>query len=155
VSYLVRKEQEAEDVAQDALAEVIVALRSFRGESSLEHWADRIALRVVSLHIRKSTRYLSLVRRVEESHIPRNVDTEVAMYQCRRRLAEHLDRISPDRRMAIVLHHVLGYGVAEIAEMTETPVNTVRDRLSVGKKQLRKRILKDPVLREWEQLVTS
>jgi len=32
--------------------------------------------------------------------------------------------------------------------VTETPVNTVRDRLQTGKHELRGLILRDPVLRE-------
>jgi DNA-directed RNA polymerase specialized sigma24 family protein len=49
----------------------------------------------------------------------------------------------------VVLHHVQGYGIVEVAEMTGAPVNTVRDRLRVGRRQLRKRILGDPALRGW------
>jgi DNA-directed RNA polymerase specialized sigma24 family protein len=33
--------------------------------------------------------------------------------------------------------------------MTGAPVNTVRDRLRVGRKQLKKKILTDPSLQDW------
>jgi hypothetical protein len=38
----------------------------------------------------------------------------------------------------MLLRHGLGYGVDEIAELTNTPRGTVKDRLVAGKKQLRK-----------------
>jgi RNA polymerase sigma-70 factor (ECF subfamily) len=49
----------------------------------------------------------------------------------------------------VVLHHVEGYGLPEIAEISGAPVNTVRDRLRIGRRQLRQRILADPEVRDW------
>jgi RNA polymerase sigma-70 factor (ECF subfamily) len=76
-------------------------------------------------------------------------DERANLRRLRLRLAEKLQQLSPERRNAVVLHHVEGYGVAEIAELTDAPINTVRDRLRQGRKLLRKKIKTDPTLREW------
>ena len=39
----------------------------------------------------------------------------------------------------------------EIAEITDTRINTVRDRLQVARKKLRKLTLNDPVLRTYAE----
>ncbi len=73
----------------------------------------------------------------------------LALRMLRRRLALKLGRLKPEQRAAVVLKHVHGYSVAEIAELTSAPLNTVRDRLRVGKQQLRKLAAGDPLLRDW------
>jgi RNA polymerase sigma-70 factor (ECF subfamily) len=58
-----------------------------------------------------------------------------------------LDNLSDDRRTAFVLRHALEYTVEEIAELTSTPVGTVKDRLVAGRKLL-KRVVERDALRE-------
>jgi DNA-directed RNA polymerase specialized sigma24 family protein len=49
-----------------------------------------------------------------------------------------LNRLSNERFQAFVLHHALDYTVDEIAEVTGAPPGTVKDRLVMARKQLRK-----------------
>jgi DNA-directed RNA polymerase specialized sigma24 family protein len=49
-----------------------------------------------------------------------------------------LERLSSDRYQVFVLHHALDYTVEEIADLTATPVGTVKDRLVMARKQLRR-----------------
>jgi RNA polymerase sigma-70 factor (ECF subfamily) len=67
----------------------------------------------------------------------------------RHQLARSLSCLSEAQRGVVVLRLVHGYSIAEIAEMTGVPVNTVRDRLRVGRKRLRGRIARDPLLKDW------
>jgi DNA-directed RNA polymerase specialized sigma24 family protein len=46
VATLIRCAYDADDATQVALVEILKAAPSYRGESSLEAWADRIAVRV-------------------------------------------------------------------------------------------------------------
>jgi RNA polymerase sigma-70 factor (ECF subfamily) len=43
---------------------------------------------------------------------------------------------------------MVGWSLAELAEATGAPLNTVRSRLRLGKEALRRRIQGDPVLAE-------
>jgi RNA polymerase sigma-70 factor, ECF subfamily len=149
-SYMVSSRAEAEDLAQIALLEVLGSAGSFRGESSLDQWADRIVVRVISQHFRKRTRREGLFSRFFHPPSPTNtLEKEISLKEARGRITHHLDALTPDRRTAFVLHHVLDYSVEEISDLTDAPVNTVRGRLREGRKQLRKRALSDPTLREW------
>jgi RNA polymerase sigma-70 factor (ECF subfamily) len=49
---------------------------------------------------------------------------------------EALARLSPDFRAVIVLGDIHGYGLAEMAEMLEVPVGTVKSRLFRARRQL-------------------
>jgi RNA polymerase sigma-70 factor (ECF subfamily) len=48
----------------------------------------------------------------------------------------------------LTLHVVLGYTVAEIAQSSGAPIETIRSRLRLAKRALRKRALDHPALRE-------
>jgi len=43
---------------------------------------------------------------------------------------------------------VYGYGVDEVAELTDVSANTTKDRLRTGFRELRAMFTKDPILRE-------
>ena len=63
-------------------------------------------------------------------------------------LEQHLAKLPDKRRSALVLRVLYGYSVAEVAEMTDAPLNTVRDRIRVGLRELRSSIVADPASAE-------
>jgi len=149
LSYLVGDRPEAEDLSQVVLVEVLRSAGSFRGESTLEHWADRIAVHVAMRHFQKKYRRERLGAEFFEPAPPAiEMEERLASSQIRRKMAAILKQLPPERRTAVVLHHVLDYNVAEIAVITGAPLNTVRDRLRKGKMQLRSKILRDPEFRD-------
>jgi RNA polymerase sigma-70 factor (ECF subfamily) len=130
--------------------QILRSAHTFRGECTLEYWADRIATRTAMRELRRRKRREQVEPQALVMTTPRpGADVEADLARVRTRLSQLLGKLTPERRTAVVLHHVQGYGIAEVAEMTDSPVNTVRDRLRVGRKQLRKRILSDPALRGW------
>lgn len=155
VHYLCGGDRDADDLSQLALVEVLRSAHSFRGDCPLERWADRITVRTALRELRRR-RWREKIVTLCEAPLPEGQaapDERILRRFLRRRLAGLLAKLSEDRRTAVMLHWVHGYSVAEIAEITESPVNTVRDRLQVAKKQLRALLLKDPGLSEWAQSV--
>jgi RNA polymerase sigma-70 factor (ECF subfamily) len=150
VGYLLAGSADADDVVQNALLQLLGAAGGFRGECSLEFFATRIAVRTAMREIRKWRRreQPAGLGEAPAGAGPR-LDEEEDLRRVRVRLAALLGKLKPERRVAVVLHHVEGYGLAEIAEATGAPLNTVRDRVRVGRRQLRQRILADPGLRDW------
>jgi RNA polymerase sigma-70 factor (ECF subfamily) len=151
IGYVVGADREADDMAQIALIQILRSAGTFRGDCSLEFWADRIAIRTAMRELRRRKR-----REQVEAGTPAlqpdrepGADAEADLNRLRTHLALMLGKLTPERRTAIVLHHVQGYTIAEIAELTGSKINTVRDRLRVGRSQLRKRMLADPKLRSW------
>jgi RNA polymerase sigma-70 factor (ECF subfamily) len=151
LAYLAPTHPDRDDLVQRSLIEILKSVGSYRGDSALETWADKIVTRTAMRLIHQRARQAEIVALVpdpEPTEAPDGAPEEDAASrsQMRLRLQALLSRLSPERRTAVVLRFVHGYSIAEIAESTGAPVNTVRDRLRVGKALLRKYILKDPVL---------
>jgi RNA polymerase sigma-70 factor (ECF subfamily) len=82
------------------------------------------------------------VRRARDASIdPEELSAELmtpAGHGVPRALVEYLAELPETRRVALVLRHVLGYTVEEIAGLTEASPNTVKDRLLQAREQVRK-----------------
>lgn len=142
---LLQNSTEADDASQTALIEILKSASSFNGDSSIERWADRIAVRTTIRHAREQ-------RRRPSHGSAYYVDTETLPFpqreasiseQVSRSLEEYLAALSSQRREVLVLKHALGYTVEEIAEITGAPVGTVKDRLIAARRQVRKLIQRD------------
>jgi RNA polymerase sigma-70 factor (ECF subfamily) len=139
-----------EDVLQEALLGVLRGLASFRGESSVLHFARRVATkRAIELCRRQRTtsRKLEHARQLDVPGPPTPRETIVANRQ-RQHLRELLEDLPEAQADALAMRAVLGHSLDEIAEATGVPVNTVRSRLRLAKEALRRRIDTDPLLGE-------
>ena len=143
----------ADDVAQECLIAFVRALPAFRGDSSVIHYARRIAVRT-AVHLRRARR---LRQGVDQAHVDEgeaHADVvalpshEVAARRRRALLASLLDELPEVQAEALALRVVLGYSLEEIADATSAPVNTVRTRMRLAREALRIRIETDPTLAE-------
>jgi RNA polymerase sigma-70 factor, ECF subfamily len=144
---LVREVHEADDAAQFALLQVLRAAASYRGEASVRHWARCVATRAVLKHRQRARRHLAW-----ESAWEGDADLLVALdpeaperldEQLPRSLREYLAELPSEQAEALVLHHALGYSLAEIAEITELSPNTIKSRIRLATRELRRRIRQD------------
>ena len=55
----------------------------------------------------------------------------------RDQLEQAFRRLTPDERAVIVLHHYVGYGLSEIAELLGAPAGTIRSRLHHAHRAMR------------------
>jgi RNA polymerase sigma-70 factor (ECF subfamily) len=142
-----RNRADAEDAAQAAMLEVLSAAAAFRGESRLEAWADRITVRIAIRAAR--------ARRLASVRNPADLDPdEIAspalepdvLGALPRSVFNYLDALPEVRRNALVLRHVLGYSLPEIAELTGVSVNTVKDRLLAAREAVRKLVRREVAL---------
>lgn len=132
---------DAEDAMQAIFVELIRSLGTFRG-GKLVSWADTIAVRTAVKHARH--------RRVRGAR-DAGVDPEVlasdprpsARHEVPRPIIEYLAELPETRRVALVLRHVMGYSVEEIAELTGVSPNTVKDRLVTAREQVRKSLRRE------------
>jgi len=155
VHYLAAGDRDADDLVQQALVEVLRVVGTFRGDASLEYWADRVVVRTALRRI-KQRRWRETIVGLDSEEPGAAEASQERSYErreLRQRLAAHLENLSVDRRTAVVLHWVRGYTIAEIADLTGTKLNTIRGRLRDAKRQLQKQLLKDPVLRDWAESI--
>jgi RNA polymerase sigma-70 factor (ECF subfamily) len=147
-----RRHAEVEDVAQQALAAFVERLPTFRNESSVAHFAQRIAIyRALS-----ARRAAAIRRRVSADAASELADQAGAPFEPpdagvvertrRALLVDALAALPAPQAEALALHFLFDHTVAEIAEMTSSPEETVRSRLRLGKRALRERIEREPDL---------
>jgi len=138
VRYLVRGEQDVDDVAQDALVTMLERLHSYRGEGAFEAWVDGVVLRVVLGRMRKIRLWSRRFELRGSEDLPAPAAGEAPeRYLARRSAVRALDRLPEKQRVVIVMHHVLGFSVQEAAAELDLPVETARSRLRLGMGRLR------------------
>lgn len=135
VRYLVRGDDQIDDLSQQALLTALEKLAGYRGEGALEAWLDGIVLRVTLRSMRRFR--LRWAREVEHDDDTSAAAAETARYPDRRKLARALDQVPEKQRSALVMHHVLGMSAREIAELERIPEETARSRLKHGMALLR------------------
>ena len=144
--------REIEDVLQESAIGLVGALKTFRGESTVLHFACRIAV-LSALAARRRLREPGNEPLEAPGRVPlvssESSPVDRALAARRRAILRDLcDALPSAQSEALVLQCVLGFTVEEIADAEQVPPNTVRSRLRVAKEALRARILADPTLRE-------
>ena len=132
---------EMEDVLQHAFIEIHRALPSFRGQSKLSTWVYRIAVNVALQHIRKKQRRRWLTLGLVEDRavaLRPSYDNEERLEsrQALERVYELVDSLSEKKRTAWVLYEMEGMTPAEISEVLELPINTVRSRILSARREI-------------------
>jgi len=150
VRYLAGGHRDQEDWVQVTLAEILRSTGSFRGESSLETWANRIAVRKTLRLLRKQQRRDRLVE-IGDDVVPQPEPRlgEDQRYFVRRQLSFILASLPVKYRTVLVLRLVHEYSPDEIAEIVGAPLNTVRQRLRRGRARLMEKAANDPVFADW------
>lgn len=141
---ILRSPADADDAAQQSLIEILSSAKSYRGDSSLERWSDRIVVRT-SLRFARSRQKLG-AREEDDTALesaPLEPSDSTFSEEAPRNVKAYLEQLPDAQRDALVLRHVLGYSIPEIAEMTEVSPNTVKDRLLRGSREMRKLIRRD------------
>jgi RNA polymerase sigma factor (sigma-70 family) len=141
-----RHNADVDDVTQDAVIALLGTLPTFRGECSVFHFAQRIALLTALTARRRANlreRWTSSSDALHDE-LPDNLsfeDPDTALCLRRRELVRDLLAGLPDViSESLGMHYVLGYTVDEIAAAAEVSPNTVWSRLRLGKNALRRRL---------------
>lgn len=130
-------EADARDATQETFVAAWRQIRRLRDVERFDAWLQRVAVNSARMTLRARAR-----RRVRE--IPSGDVAALAAVVDRRptdrtdadRLGVALDRLPLDQRELLVLHHLEGYQVAEIAAILEIPVGTVKSRLHTARRSL-------------------
>ncbi len=128
-----------DELEQKVLLNVLRSLPSYRGDGSLRAWVDSITVRVGLSHARRirarERRELALSEGLGDAQQRLPSDT----YFTRQQVAALLAVLPPEQERAVVLHHVIGLEVSEVAEHQGVPTETARSRLRLGMQKLRHR----------------
>jgi RNA polymerase sigma-70 factor (ECF subfamily) len=131
-----RDHQEAEDLTQETFIRAYRALRGFDRERfeelRLTPWLWTIALNLGRNHLRDRSRRPTLVEMAGEHGVDDPEAPDSRAWDLR------LGALTAPQRTAVVLRHVVGMGIAEIAQATGRPEGTVKADIHRGLERLRK-----------------
>lgn len=127
----------AEDASQDALIKAWEALPSYRGEAPLRHWILRITHNVSISLLRKRREEIIAPFDMPEQSTPLGaVERRVHERMAIDRFKEALGQLDELSRSVVVLREVEGLSYAEISDVLDVPLPTVRTRLLRARRQL-------------------
>lgn len=149
--YLAAGDPEAEDYAQLAMIEILGAAGSYRGDSALSSWSERIAIRTVMRHIKRRRFRTGIVRFEAEVEVgmTESLESDVLRDRVSRRVTELLGHLRPKQRVTVFLKLIAGYSLEETAAITGASRHAVEYRLRKGRAHLARLIKRDPLLKEW------
>lgn len=132
--------RDADDLVQDVFVVVHRRLPEYRGDARLTTWLFRIAYRVVGAHVRRDRlrrRVLGLFGLESEGPAPAFRRTDAERLDATRSVRATLERLSFEKRSALVLFEVEGWSGEEISEAVGAPVGTVYTRLLHARREFK------------------
>ncbi|HMA00627.1 MAG TPA: sigma-70 family RNA polymerase sigma factor [Steroidobacteraceae bacterium] len=124
----------AEEIINDTFLVVWQRAKEFRGASRVSTWIIGIAYRIALKSLRRND---GLVRAQRYDSLPEpwvepGKDTELSDW-----VAQGLSRLPIEQRLALELAYGMGHSIEEIAEITGSPVGTVKARMFHAREKLR------------------
>jgi RNA polymerase sigma-70 factor (ECF subfamily) len=139
-----------EDVAQQAMIELVFTIDRYRGDCSLDSWTSTLTAHVVYKHIRrrKTERRLFGAFDPDDQTFRSTARTgrEAVVRDLMQRVLAHLDTIDENKAWTFVLHDVCGHDLREIAQITGVSVAAAQTRLVRGRREIHELIAGDPEL---------
>jgi RNA polymerase sigma-70 factor (ECF subfamily) len=149
---VVRHEDDALDVVQDAFIKAHRYLDKFEGNSSFYTWLYRIVMNLAIDHLRKNRRVkpaeLDETRIDSESDdplLPRilggNPARALVDKQIRARIDQALDELSENHRNVLVMRELEGLSYEDMAQAMSCSKGTIMSRLFHARRNMQKRLL--------------
>jgi len=122
---------EAEDVSQDAFLRAFHRLHHFRGDAPFRSWLLRITHNAALDHLgrRRPEPVDPEALETAEQSLSRQPAERLEVRERIERLERKLRGLSPQHRTVLVLRDAEGLSYAEIADITDTPIGSVKGRL--------------------------
>ena len=143
---ILKRDDEAEDVMQEAYVRAYEHLAEFRGEASFATWITRIAIHEALARKRRERRFDTLDSAPQQPTLmplesPRNPEQTVNDQQLRAVLERAIDSLPADFRAVFVLRAVEQMSGAETAQCLDIPEETVKTRLHRARLRLQELIV--------------
>ncbi|HEV2251332.1 MAG TPA: sigma-70 family RNA polymerase sigma factor [Candidatus Limnocylindria bacterium] len=138
----------ADEIVVDTFARAHRAIERLEPDDSLRPWLYRVAVNLsYNRRPRKGVTFSSLDDGTEDIPTDGESPSDAAERAERRRVVlECVDALGAKHKVVVVLHYLNGLNLAEIAEIIEVPVGTVKSRLHYALRKLRVQLSLHPGL---------
>lgn len=124
---------ELDDLVQEVFVVVHRRLGDFEGRSAITTWLFGIAYRVVRDHRRSAAARAKREALATGGRPPTEPDRKLSRTQAAGVLDDLLAQLDEEQRAVLVMADVVNMTAPEIAELTETKLNTVYSRLRLAR----------------------
>lgn len=131
-SAMLNSEADARDVVQEAFLSAWQHLPKLRKVSAFDAWLNQL----IRNRCRDVLRQRRRSREIDLTGFDPAIGDTTASVAESAALSAAFDRLNPDQRMILILHHLHRLGVAELAGELSIPVGTVKWRLHAARQAL-------------------
>jgi RNA polymerase sigma-70 factor, ECF subfamily len=143
---LLRNEDEALDLSQEAWVKAWQRLSQFQGDSSFVTWITRIVINLCLDYLRRQKRQktesiesMNLEAGGVEKHLPviiPNPTEQLEQQELRKKIDQGMEHLSYEHRTVLVLHEFEDMEYKEIAKVMGCSIGTVMSRLFYARRRL-------------------
>jgi RNA polymerase sigma-70 factor (ECF subfamily) len=143
---MMRNEDEANDLSQEAWVKGWQRLKQFQGESSFSTWMTRIVINLCLDQLRKNKRQRAeSIQQMEEDqggverHMPTvtvNPTEGLEKKELRARIDRALNQLSYEHRTVLILHEFEDLEYKEVAKRMQCSIGTVMSRLFYARRRM-------------------
>src|SRR5262245_21703789 len=134
---VLRHREDAEDVAQEAIARAYRNLRKLRERDRFRSWLVRITWRLAIDHRRAGKRRSLLESVPAEVQTPASAIDILTARERTHRLWEAIDTLPEKLRIVTVLAGIEEHDIREVALLLDLPEGTVKSRLFLARQRLK------------------
>jgi RNA polymerase sigma-70 factor (ECF subfamily) len=146
---ITRDPSHAEEIVVDTFTRAHRALARLEPEGSLRPWLYRVAINLSYNRRPRKGIVLSTIEDVTEEIMEsgdRSPSSLAELAETRRVVLAAVETLGPKHKIVVVLHYLNGLNLAEIAQVVDCPVGTVKSRLHYALRRLRVHLAAHPEL---------
>ncbi|MBM3268838.1 MAG: sigma-70 family RNA polymerase sigma factor [Candidatus Sericytochromatia bacterium] len=138
---LMRNQDDASDVVQEALIKAYRSIGSFRGEADFLTWVTRILRNTVLDELKRAVRrHEEAVETLPES-LDRSLENKAEQKELKEIVHTAIDQLSPKLKEPLVMYDIEGYAYEEISQILGLNIGTVKSRLNRARESLRQKLV--------------
>lgn len=128
----------ADDLLQDTYVTICRKLRWLREPKAFRAWCFRIASRVAHRHLKQQKRWTELD--MPSELVGGDLEVESLNTIENAELRDMISHLPAASKAALWLHYIDGLTLAELAQVLEIPIGTVKSRIAYGLEKIRSRL---------------
>lgn len=160
IYYMVKNENEVEDIAQEVFVKIYRNLKNFKEESSLYTWIYRITINVCIDELKKKKNVVYIDEKIETADGEMEMQLEDTAKgpehlaedeELKRKITNCIRKLPIDQRTMIILRDIKGFTYMEIAEMTKINLGTVKSKINRARTALKQILEEDGTFLEYNE----
>lgn len=138
---ILRNKEDAEEILQDTFLRAYQKINSYEGKAKLATWLYRICVnRCLNRLESRKARAAKVTGMDEIQNLPglHNTEVEYETAELQQKVNDAVARLKPDQQILVTLYYLQGFSCAEIGEILQQPLGTVKTHLFRARNSLKK-----------------